>query len=77
MIITGGAGMLEVYVKDGCPYCEKQLDIFNRKGLEYKLYNVNTDSEALEKARDEYKADKVPVVVDNEVVKNIGFGGGG
>jgi glutaredoxin 3 len=69
--------MLEVYIKDGCPYCEKQLDIFDRKGIEYKLHNVSVDKEALTRAREEYKADKVPVVVEDGVVKNIGFGGGG
>ncbi len=69
--------MLEVYVKDGCPYCEKQLEIFKKKGLEFKLHNVSVDSAALTKARDQYKADKVPVVVEDGVVRNIGFGGGG
>lgn len=69
--------MLEVYIKDGCPYCEKQLEVLNREGTEYTLYNVSADSRALKKARDEYKADKVPVVVEDGVVKNIGFGGGG
>jgi glutaredoxin 3 len=69
--------MLEVYIKDGCPYCEKQLEIFKKKGLEYKLHNVSVDREALTRAREDYKADKVPVVVEDGVVKNIGFGGGG
>ncbi|MDZ4131830.1 MAG: glutaredoxin family protein [Dethiobacteria bacterium] len=69
--------MLEVYIKEGCPYCEKQLEVFKRKNLEYKLYNVSVDPEALKRAREEYKADKVPVVVEDGAVKNIDFGGGG
>jgi glutaredoxin len=69
--------MLEVYIKDGCPYCVKQIEVLERKGIDYKLYNVSTDPKALKKARDEYKANKVPVVVEDGVVKNIGFGGGG
>ncbi len=69
--------MLEVYVKDGCPYCEKQLDIFKKKGLEYKLYNISVDREAHDRVRDLFKADKVPVVVEDGIVTNIGFGGGG
>lgn len=69
--------MLEVYIKEGCPYCEKQLEVFKRKNLEYKLYNISVDPEALKRAREEYKADKVPVVVEDGAVKNIGFGGGG
>lgn len=69
--------MLEIYVKDGCPYCEKQLSVLNRKGLEYKVYVVNKDPDALKKAREDYKADMVPVLVEDGEVKNIGFGGGG
>ncbi|MDW7738984.1 MAG: glutaredoxin family protein [Bacillota bacterium] len=69
--------MLEIYVKDGCPYCEKQLSVLDRKGVEYNLYNVSKDPEALKKAREDFKADRVPVVVENGEVKNIGFGGGG
>ncbi len=69
--------MLEVYVKDGCPYCEKQLEALKKKGVEYKLYNVSADPEALKRAREEFKADKVPVLVENGEVQSIGFGGGG
>ncbi len=69
--------MLEIYVKDGCPYCEKQLSVLDRKGLEYKAYVVNQDPEALKRAREEYNANMVPVLVENGEVKNIGFGGGG
>jgi glutaredoxin len=69
--------MLEIYVKDGCPYCEKQLSVLDRKGTEYKLINVSSDLEALKMIKEVYKADKVPVVVEEGTVKNIGFGGGG
>lgn len=69
--------MREIYVKDGCPYCEKQLAILDRKGLEYTVYVVNKDPEARKKAIEEYKAENVPVLVEDGVVKNIGFGGGG
>ncbi len=69
--------MLEVYVKDGCPYCEKQIEVLQKKGVDYKLYNVSADREALKRARQEYKANKVPVVVEDGDLKSIGFGGGG
>lgn len=69
--------MLEVYVKDGCPYCEKQIDVLKRKEVEFKLHNVSKDPEALKRAREEYGANKVPVVVEDGKLKSIGFGGGG
>jgi len=69
--------MLEIYIKNGCPYCDKQLEVFKKKGLEFKLYNVSTDPDALKRAREEFNADRVPLVVEDGLVKNIGFGGGG
>lgn len=69
--------MRELYVKDGCPYCEKQMAVLDRKGLEYKVHIVNSDPDALKKIREEYKANMVPVLVEDGEVKNIGFGGGG
>jgi len=69
--------MLEIYIKTGCPYCEKQIAVLDKKGVEYKLYNVSEDKIALEKARVQHGANKVPVVVEDGVVKTIGFGGGG
>ncbi len=69
--------MLEVYIKDGCPYSDKQLDVFDKKGLEYKLYNISKDPAALKRVRDDFKADRVPVVVEDGSVRSIGFAGGG
>lgn len=69
--------MLEVYVKTGCPYCEKQIDVFNRQKVEYKLHNVSEDADALKTAKETYGATKVPLVVEDGTVKSVGFGGGG
>jgi glutaredoxin 3 len=69
--------MLEVYVKDGCPYCEKQVAVLKRKEVEFKLHNVSKDPEALRRAREDYNANKVPVLVEDGKLKSIGFGGGG
>lgn len=69
--------MLEVYIKEGCPYCDQQLDALKAKGISFKLYNVSHDAEALKKAREDYGAKKVPLVVENGALKYTGFGGGG
>ena len=69
--------MLELYVKDGCPYCEKQVKALKREGKDYTLHNVSSDPEALKKAKNELKSNKVPILVENGKVKSIGFGGGG
>ena len=69
--------MLELYVKDGCPYCEKQVKALKEEGKDYKLHNVSSDPEALKKAKNELKVSKVPILVENGEVKSIGFDGGG
>ena len=69
--------MLEVYVKDGCPYCRKQLEELDRDGVPYRGENVSSDPGALKKAKSEYGADKVPVMVEGGVVKSIGYEGKG
>ena len=69
--------MLEVYIKNGCPYCVRQLEDLKQKKTTFKLYNVSHDAAALRRAREEYGAKKVPLVVENGVLKYVGFGGGG
>ena len=69
--------MIEVYVKDGCPYCRKQLDELERDGVSYRVQNVSSDPAALKKAKNEFGADKVPVVVEDGIVQSIGYEGAG
>lgn len=69
--------MLELYVKDGCPYCRKQIEQLEQEGLSYRLYNVSRDRSALKEAREKYGADIVPVLVENGKVKSIGYQGMG
>ena len=69
--------MIEVFVKDGCPYCRQQLELLDRAGVDYTLYNVSRDPEAYQKAKEHYQASRVPVVVEDGVVKTVGYNGGG
>lgn len=69
--------MLQVYIKDGCPYCRKQMDEFDKQKLRYEVYNVSRDPVALKRAKEEFKADKVPVVVEGGRLKAIGYQGAG
>ncbi|NLY38576.1 MAG: glutaredoxin family protein [Firmicutes bacterium] len=69
--------MIEVYVKDGCPYCRQQLEQLDRAGVDYTLYNVSKDLEAYQKVKEHYRATQVPVVVEEGMVKMVGFNGNG
>lgn len=68
--------MLEIYVKDGCPYCRKQMDDLDREGTAYLVQNVS-DPAVLKRAKMEYGADKVPVLVEDGKVRSIGYHGSG
>lgn len=69
--------MLDLYVKDGCPYCRKQIEQLDQEGLAYRLHNVSQDRAALKEAREKYGADIVPVLVENGEVKSLGYQGMG
>ncbi|NMB41525.1 MAG: glutaredoxin family protein [Firmicutes bacterium] len=69
--------MIELYVKDGCAYCQKQIKQLEQEGLSYRLFNVSHDSSALETAKVKYGAGIVPVLVEDGKVKSIGYQGKG
>jgi len=69
--------MIEIYVKNGCPFCRQQLEELDRDGIQYRVLNVSSDPEALKRAREDFGADKVPVLVENNKVKAIGYRGAG
>lgn len=69
--------MLEIFIKEGCPYCRKQMEEFDRAGVAYRVHNVSRDSAALKKAKEEFCADKVPVIVEDGKVKAVGYRGRG
>ncbi len=75
----GGADIMSevlVYVKDRCPYCAKLISELDSKKVSYRTKNVSEDQSALQEAKNKYKADKVPVMVDGENV-TIGHEGKG
>lgn len=65
-----------VYVKDGCPYCAQMVSELDEKGVAYSKKNVSVDKEALQEAKGQYKADKVPVLVEGDKV-TVGHEGKG
>lgn len=64
-----------VYTKKGCPYCSKLLDELQEKGVDFQEVDVESDREALRVVKDEYGADRVPVLVEGDQV-TVGYQGG-
>ena len=69
--------MLELYIKEGCPHCRKQIELLEQEGLAYQLYDINNDPAALQEAKEKYGAKIVPILVENGEVKSIGYQGQG
>ena len=67
--------MLKLYVKDGCPYCQKQIEQLEREGLTYQLHNVSQDRFALQEAKEKYGVSTVPALIENGEVKSVGYQG--
>ncbi|QDX41572.1 FAD-dependent oxidoreductase [Salarchaeum sp. JOR-1] len=61
---------VEIYTKSVCPYCEKAMDLFDEKGIEYETYNVTGDPErfAEMKERANGRETAPEVFIDDELI---------
>ena len=57
--------MLELYVKEGCPYCAKVIDFFDKNGVEYET-KFMSDPENLDFVIREGGKNQAPFLVDLE-----------
>lgn len=59
-----------IYTKTGCPYCKRTMEEFRAQGISFEEINVSMDAEARRTVKEKYGANRVPVVVrDGEVVQ--------
>ena len=65
-----------VYVKEGCPYCAKLIKDLQAEKVDFAEINITYDRAGLKKLKEEYLADKVPVLVAGEKV-TVGYKGAG
>ena len=61
---------VEIYTKTECPYCEKAMDLFDAKGVDYVTYNVTGDEERFEemKERSGGRETAPEVFIDDELI---------
>ena len=64
-----------MYVKPGCPYCQKARDHFNSNGIAFIEYDAQTDK-ARQREMLEYTGGDliVPAFVENGIYKGSGWG---
>ena len=62
---------VEIYTWDHCPYCQKAIQLFDKKGIKYTRYRIDGDESAREKMglRANGKKTVPQVFIDN---KHIG-----
>ncbi|SDL28986.1 glutaredoxin family protein [Halarsenatibacter silvermanii] len=68
---------LTIYTKDGCPFCQKAIDHYREKNVEFEEINTSEDKEARRYAMENFGVERVPVIVREGELEQIGFGGGG
>ncbi len=66
---------LVMYVKPGCPYCQKARDHFVANGIQYTEYDAQNDKARQKEMLAFTDGDlTVPAIVENGVYKGSGWG---
>lgn len=68
---------LIVYTLAGCPYCKKVMENLKKQGTPFQEVCLSADPELRKKVKDDYKADRVPVIVKDGKVIQVGDESGG
>lgn len=59
-----------IYTKTGCPYCQRTMSEYRAKGIPFREVNVSENPEARNMIKEKYGANRVPVIVrDGELVQ--------
>lgn len=67
-----------MYVKPGCPWCERQRERFRDEGVEWEELDATADKDArADLIRYTDGTRMVPTVVEDGVVLSVGFDGDG
>jgi glutaredoxin 3 len=66
-----------IYTKTGCPYCQKAVEDYKARGVEFKEVNTSLDTAAKQLVQDKFGARRVPVIVENGKLVSTGYNGGG
>lgn len=67
---------VKIYTKPGCPYCAAAKEDLQKRGVEYREFDVKADPKHAEAALEYSGGERiVPVIVTGDDVQ-LGFGGG-
>lgn len=63
---------ITIYTKTGCPYCSRTMQEYRDRGVPFQEVNVSNDREARWMVKEKYRADRVPVIVQDGKLVQIG-----
>lgn len=63
---------ISIYTKTGCPFCAKTVLEYKEKGIDFREINISLDPRAKQLCRETYGIDRVPIIVKDGVVVQIG-----
>lgn len=63
---------LVIYTKTSCPFCAKTILEYREKGIAFCEINISLDSNAKQLCSETYGVDRVPIIVKDGVVVQIG-----
>lgn len=61
-----------IYTKTGCPYCRQVMDEYRSRGTPFEEINLSVDLDARQMVKEKYRADRVPVIVRDGKLVQIG-----
>ena len=61
-----------IYTKTGCPYCRRVMDEYRARGISFEEVNLSLDLDARHMVKERYRADRVPVIVRDGDLVQIG-----
>jgi glutaredoxin len=66
---------VKIYGKDGCPFCDRAIDAYNKRGYSVEYINVKKDTARLNEMLIHSSGQRrVPTIIENGNV-TVGFGG--
>lgn len=65
-------GKTVIYTKTGCPFCAGLMLEYREQSLEFEEINVSLDPEAKKLVKGTYRVNRVPVVVREGQVVQVG-----
>lgn len=57
---------VKVYSKSYCPFCQRAIDLFKKKNIDFEIIDITEDEERMTTLSQETNCDTVPQIFINE-----------